>query len=167
VIFFNIFSKNWVLLAFMALNIKLKHKTLRGEVLRESLKKLTFRDGFMIEVLRRKLPAYGKVVLVMNADTDKIIAWGVVSKVKNIYGWHPIPMVFVHQHCRKQGLAKIVLKELMLNFKRIYFDKNTIYNIPKSKRNIVYYDRLNLLFEKILKKSGFFPVKLTWKKSDL
>jgi GNAT superfamily N-acetyltransferase len=114
----------------------------------------------MLEVLNKSRPAYGKVVLVKNLKTEKIIAWGVVSKIRNDYGWHPIPMIYVHSRCRKQGVAKKILKELLLHFAPIYFGKSQRYNIPRSKRNILYHDNPTSLFGKEIKKQGFHPIKL-------
>ena len=139
--------------------INLKSAFLKGD-LRQDLSKLCFKDGLMRMVLRGQLPAYGPVKLSFNSK-GRIVGWAVVTKTKGDFGLNPIIMVYVDRHYRGRGIAKQLLKAMTQDFRKLYQipSPQTIYNIPRSQKNVVYFDRVTKLFAKVIKKSGFRPRK--------
>ena len=128
---------------------------LRGKTLRSKLKRLTYSQGYMREVLNLKLPAYGKIAL---AERDnKLVGWAVISKACGAMGVNPIVMVYVNPRYRKKGIAKILVEEVLKGFKSLYKQRKIIksYKIPAEKINLIYYDRVTELFFFPIKKNGF------------
>ena len=120
------------------------------------MKKLTYKNGIMIDVLNYKLPCYARIIVAKNRKNE-IVAWSGFTKTDSSKGWNPLIMVFVNPNYRGKGIAGELVQRVLTEFKPFYKNKAGTPGYKFAVKKLVYFDRISNLYYQPIKQFGFKP----------